>query len=309
LSLGAFVAGALKQKNSESMKDEVPECSSPYTPTESINSGIASADCPNVPGSPEGPEGIKRATPMVLSELLEHCSTSQKEVGPQTSPPSQKVKNTIVVPSPRLMPPPPLPPRISPKINESISVPTGSTEPFGPVAAAAAIESDWDMFLDSNTQVEREISCHPAIPPMPAADQRPISAITSQRFSIPPADLLDGISTQDLQYCSSPLTSKSDSDDDAEFLDGLEDEDLSDLNVAAFFDCCDRIEIELTAPPSSQRKQSTAAPLNERWTTIEGVTCIDFAAVAQGKNINPFDRIDEFDDYEFSSQELRQLVV
>ncbi|KAL8853591.1 MAG: hypothetical protein Q9221_001577 [Calogaya cf. arnoldii] len=308
LSLGAFVAGGLKQKKLEPIKDEMPECSSPYTPTESINPGEANADCPNVPGLPECPEGIMRETPVVPSELLECCSTSQQKVGPQTSSLSQNLKNTIVVPSPKLMPPPPLPRRMSPKPSQLVPAPTGSTEPSKPVDAAAATESDWDMFLDSNTQVEREISCQPASPPMPAADQRPISATTSQPFGTP-ADLLDGISTQDLQYCSSPLTSKSDSDNDAEFLEGIEDKDLSDLNVAAFFDCCDGIETEVTAPPSSQRKQSTAAPLNERWTTIDGVKCIDFATVPRCKNINSFNRIDDFDDFEFSSQELRQLVV
>lgn len=242
--------------------------------------------------------GPKHKKPEPVEDEMAGCSS------PYT--PTENTKTML--PSTTLMPPPP--PRLSSKTQVSKPIPTSCSAPSKPVATAAATESDWDMFLDSNTQVEREISCHPADPPMPAVDKRHTSATTIQYSVTPPADLLAGISTQDLQYCSSPLTSKSDSEKDAEFFGGIEDEDLSDVNIATFFDCCDEIRIMIThTPPSSQHKQSTAAPHNERWPTLKGVECSSVGAIAKSRNTGGFVRMDEFDDYEFSSQELRQLVV
>ncbi|KAL8754349.1 MAG: hypothetical protein Q9199_004420 [Rusavskia elegans] len=309
LSLGAFVAVGPKHKKPEPVEDEMAECSSPYTPTENTKAEDTSMDCSDVPRILENPGCVKLETTVVPSNPLENGRTSQHEVGPHSKvPPSQEVKSTTMLPSTTLMPPPP--PRLSSKIQVSKPIPTSCSAPSKPVATAAATESDWDMFLDSNTQVEREISCHPADPPMPAVDKRHTSATTIQYSVTPPADLLAGISTQDLQYCSSPLTSKSDSEKDAEFFGGIEDEDLSDVNVATFFDCCDEVGIVIThTPSSSQHKQSTAAPHNERWPTLKGVECSSVGAIAKSKDTGGFVRMDEFDDYEFSSQELRQLVV
>ncbi|KAL8886522.1 MAG: hypothetical protein Q9215_005796 [Flavoplaca cf. flavocitrina] len=302
LSLGAFVGGGLKHKKSEPVEDEVPACSSPYTPTEDTKTEVISVDCPEIPKPSKKPDWLTQEIVVVPSDPLEGCCHSQPKMGRRTDLHPKEVTTTTTVPLTTLMPPPP--PRLSSNTKASYPAPTTYTAPSRPIVAAAAIDSDWDMFLDSNTQVAREISCHPAKSARKVMDEQSTSS-TSAQHSVMLADFLAGISTQDLQYCSSPTTSKSDSDNEAEFLGGIEDEDLSDVNIAAFFESSDPARAITTAlPPSSQQNQSTTAPHKGRWPT----TCKP-AAIAQGKDTAAFNRMDEFDDYEFSSQELRQLVV
>ncbi|KAI4218030.1 MAG: hypothetical protein L6R36_009158 [Xanthoria steineri] len=300
LSLGSFVGVAPKHRKPEPIKDEVPECSFPYTPVETTKAEDTNMDCPDVPRTLENPDCVNLETTGVPSDPLEDGRTSQHKVDPSKSP-SEEIKSTTMVPSTTLMPPPPRPSRASSRINVSNSVPTTCTQPSKPMATSAATESDWDIFLDSNTQVEREISCHPANPPMPPADKRPTPDTAIQQSVTSQADLLAGISTQDLQYCSSPSTSKFGSDKNAEFLGGIEDEDLSDVNVAAFVDCSD--------PPPPHNKQLTAVPHIERWTTVEGAVYSSFTPLTESNTTGAFSRMDEFDDYGISSQELLQLVA
>ncbi|KAL9632734.1 MAG: hypothetical protein Q9204_003669 [Flavoplaca sp. TL-2023a] len=302
LSLGAFVGVGLKHKKSEPVEDEVPECSSPYTPTEDTNTEVISVDCPEIPKATEKPDWVTQGNVVVSSDPLEDCCDSQPKVDRRTNLPPKEVTSTTTVPSTTLMPPPP--PRLSSNTKVFRSAPPTYTAPSKPIVAAAAIDLDWDMFLDSNTQVAREISYHPAKALTTFMDQKSPSA-RIVHHSTTSVDLLAGISTQDLQYCSSPLALKPNSDNEAEFLGGIEDEDLSDVNIAAFFESSDPAGAMTTAlPPSSQQNQSTTALHKGRWPT----TCKP-AAIAQGKDTAAFDRMDEFDDYEFSSQELRQLVV
>ncbi|KAL9002158.1 MAG: hypothetical protein Q9180_009988, partial [Flavoplaca navasiana] len=283
------------------VEDEVPECSSPYTPTEITKTEVISVDCPEISKTSKKP-GCVTQTVIVASDPLESCCDSQPKLGRRTNLPPKEVASTTKAPLTTSMPPPP--PRLSSNTKVSKPAPPTYTAPSKPVVAAAAIDSDWDMILDSNTQVAREISYHPIKAPSQLIDQKSTSATTVQH-SITSVDLLAGISTQDLQYCSSPLAPKPDVDNEAEFLGGIEDEDLSDVNIAAFFESSDPAGAMITAlPPSSQQNQSTTALHQGRWPS----TCKP-AAIAQGKDTAAFDRIDEFDDYEFSSQELRQLVV
>ncbi|CAL8582980.1 hypothetical protein XPA_008620 [Xanthoria parietina] len=312
LSLGSFVGVAPKHRKPEPIKDEVPECSFPYSPVETAEAEETNMDCPDVPSILEDPDCTNLETSGIPSDPLENGRTSQHKVGPSKSPPSEEVKSTTMVPSTTLMPPPPPPPpsRIPSRTNVSNSVPATCTEPSKPIAPAAAAESDWDIFLDSNTQVEREIACHPAKPPISAADKRPTSDTNIQQSITPPADLLAGISTQDLQYSSSPSTSKFGSDKDAEFLGGIEDEDLSDVNVAAFFDCSDEVGTGIMRPPPPpHNKQLTAVPEIERWPTVGGAVYNSFTPVTESNHTGAFSRMDEFDDYGISSQELLQLVA
>ena len=309
-NLGSFVDVGPKQKQPRSLETEVTECSSPYTRTENAKMGDISTDCPSIRKSSENQDCIKTEVTVAISKPLEHCCTSQQTVGPHNFPPPQKVQSTTMVPSTTLMPPPPS--RLSSKTSASTSIPTTCPRLSQPIAAAAApINSDWDFFLDSNTQVEREISGGRGDAPIHAVYEQATSGSAISRSVTPPADLLVGISTQDLQYSSSPLPSKSDPDKDAEFLGGIEDEDLSDVNVAALFECYDEVRtLPLPHPPSSQHKNSAIAPHKEYLPTItQGAKCRSFATVAKTKDAGAFSRMDEFDDCGFSSQELRQLVA
>ena len=299
LSLGAFVGVGLKHKELEPVEDEVPECSSPHTPTEDTNAEVISVDCPEIPKASGKPDWVTQGIFVVPSDPLEDCCDSQAKIDRRTNLPPKEV---TTLPSNTLMPPPP--PRLSSNTKASYPAPPTYTAPSKPIVAAAAIDSDWDMFLDSNTQVAREISYHPIKASMKTMDEKSPSATTLQHPTTS-VDLLAGISTQDLQYCSSPLTSRPNSDNEAEFLGGIEDEDLSDVNIAAFFECSGPAGAITTAlPPSSQQNQSTTALHKGRWPT----TCKP-AAITQCKDTAAFNRMDEFDDHAFSSQELRQLVV
>ncbi len=308
-SLGSFVNAGPKHKQPGSLESEGAECSSPYTPTEKTKIEDISMDCPSFPKLSENRDCIKTDAIVVPSKPPERCCTSQETVC-QHDFPAQKVHSTTMVPPTTLMPPPP--PRLSSKTSASTSIPTTCPQSSQPIAAAApAINTDWDIFLDSNTQVEREISGGPEGAPIHAVYGQATSATTILRSATPPADLLVGISTQDLHYSSSPLPSKSDSDKDAELLGGIEDEDLSDVNVAALFECYDEVRtLPLPPPPSSQHKNSAIAPRKEHLPTItQGAKCRSFATIPKNKDAGAFNRMDEFDDCGFSSQELRQLVA
>ncbi|KAL8903393.1 MAG: hypothetical protein Q9171_007422 [Xanthocarpia ochracea] len=306
-SLGSFVDVGPKHKQPGSLETEIAECSSPCTPTKNTKVEDISMDCPSLSKLSENRDCTKTDATVVPSKPPERCCTSQQTVGPHDSPPSQKVQSTTMVLSPTLMPPPP--PRLSSKTSASKPVPTICPHLSEPIAAAAvaAPNLDWDTFLDSNTQVEREISGCPEDAPMHAVHEQATSATTILHSVTPPVDLLAGISTQDLQYCSSPLPSQSESSDkDAEFLGGIEDEDLSDVNVAALLECYD----EVRTMPMSHRKVSAIALHKEQWpSTAQGAKCISFSTVAKNKDPGAFSRMDEFDDCGFSSQELRQLVA
>ncbi|KAL8885858.1 MAG: hypothetical protein Q9192_006583 [Flavoplaca navasiana] len=302
LSLGAFVGVGLKHKKFEPVEDEVPECSSPYTPTEAIKTEVISVDCPEIPKTSKKPDCVTQETVVVPSDPLESCCDSQPKIDRRTNLPPKEITSTTTVPSTNLMPPPP--PRLSSNTKVSRPAPPTYTAPSKPNVAAAAIDLEWDMFLDSNTQVAREIAYHPAKASTTFMDQKSPSA-TIVHHSTTSVDLLAGISTQDLQYCSSPLAPEPNSDNEAEFLGGIEDEDLSDVNIAAFFESSDLAgAMTMALPPSPQQNQSTIALHKGRWPT----TCKP-TAITQGKDTASFNRMDEFDDYEFSSQELRQLVV
>ncbi|KAI4266808.1 MAG: hypothetical protein LQ337_008655 [Flavoplaca oasis] len=301
-SLGAFVGVGLKHKKLEPVEDEVPECSSPYTPTEDTKTEVFSVDCPEIPEKSEKPDWVTQENVVVPSDPLESCCDSRPKIDRRTNLPPKEVTTTKTVLLTTLMPPPP--PRLSSNTKVSKPAPPTYIAPSNPIVAAAAIDSDWDMFLDSNTQVAREISYHPIKASTKLVDQKSPSATTVQH-STTSVDLLAGISTQDLQYCSSPLAPKPNFDNEAEFLGGIEDEDLSDVNIAGFFESSDPAGAMTAAlPPSSQQNQSTTALHKGRWPT----TCKP-GAIAQGKDTAAFNRMDEFDDSEFSSQELRQLVV
>ncbi|KAL8997306.1 MAG: hypothetical protein Q9169_003398 [Polycauliona sp. 2 TL-2023] len=312
LSLGTFVAVGSKRKKPEPVKVEVADWSSPYTPTETTKTKNI-LDCPNMPEISKTPERVKIETAIVPSEPLKNGCNFKHTTSPQNSVPPPKVDNTTTVPLTTLMPPPP-PPRLSSKPVVSKAT-IKCTAPSKPIVAAAPLDTDWDMFLDSDTQVEREISYQPTKLPMYATIRQPNSTTTTPTTGghcVAPVDLLAGISTQDLQYCSSPVSSKSEHDDDTEFLAGIEDDDLSEMNVAALFECSDQAGAAVTPPPATTTSsdQLAAAVPEDRWSSTYDASKSGFYdATAKGKDPNVFSRIDEFDDYEFSSQELRQLVV
>ncbi|KAL8670178.1 MAG: hypothetical protein Q9168_005275 [Polycauliona sp. 1 TL-2023] len=303
LSLGSFVAVGSKPKSSEPVQHQLAECSPLCTPTERTKTEDISLDCPDMPEMSNPPNPVKIETTAVPSKPFESCCNSPHTVTPQDGIPRQKVGNTTKVPLTTLMPPPP--PRMSSKTKVIKPATTPRRALFKPFVAPAAMDSDWDMFLDSNTQVEREISYQPAKPPTRPANQQPTSATTVSPF-VPTVDLLAGISTQDLQYCSSPVTPKSNSDEEAEFLGGIEDEDLSDLNVAAFLDFPEEARAAVTPPrPLAPHSRPTAAVSKNSLSKTSQVSVSN----AKGKDTPIFSRMDEFDDHDFSSQELRQLVV
>ncbi|KAL8768080.1 MAG: hypothetical protein Q9209_005623 [Squamulea sp. 1 TL-2023] len=317
LSLGAFVGTGAKQKKMGSVEFEEASCSSPYTPKEDTKAKEMIMECLDQATIPEIPECLKMETTEVSYKALDLCCTSQNKASPQRLLCSQKTETKSNVTSASLMPPPPR------RVASATSAVRGASnlcpQPYNDTVTIGA-GTDWDMFLDSNTQVEREISFNHTKPSMQATYQQS-TADTSIKLSVTPTDILADISTQDLQYHSSPPQIPDvNVDKDAEFLGGIQDKDLSDLDVATFLECCEETgAISVSRAPSSQRQCSLITPYEQIWpSALNGDRHIcprscgqssGIGGVATSTDIAALDTMDEFDDYGFSSQELRQLVV
>ena len=140
-----------------------------------------------------------------VAPVLEGCSGPP---APRLSPklPAPHAKNPPV-PTATLMPPPPRPPVLpaKPPGFKPPTKPVARPEPKAPgLPACSGIETDWTSFLDSNTQVAREISDPPNRVPSPHRHEMNAANPFPKPSVAVPTDFLNDICTQDLQYSSSP---------------------------------------------------------------------------------------------------------
>ncbi|KAI4249702.1 MAG: hypothetical protein L6R40_000491 [Gallowayella cf. fulva] len=326
LRLGAFVIVGKKPKEEE-------RCS-PLSPYEDILVEDPAVECldtgPAVPETALKPP-IKSDHPPPRQENEAIFSPSKTpSVAPICTPPRKTVEKETI-PLSHFMPPPSRPPLkklssnsvVRPSICPPRSIPT------------SAVQTDWDLFLDSNTQVEREISEPQAKPHVPSTLYSvPVPQTAVEPRSMEPTDILTGISTQDLQYCSSPPPLPSlpsapteDVDDgDEDFLGGLQDEDLGCLTQAAVSGSCKifgtALMRHLPLPQQAQKQnqvQSIETGRQVSWPPfVDSRRHNEVRSTSQSSGLRVNGRMndtavlnptDEFDDCEFSSQELRDLVL
>ncbi|KAL8956602.1 MAG: hypothetical protein Q9183_006268, partial [Haloplaca sp. 2 TL-2023] len=140
-----------------------------------------------------------------VAPVLEGCS------GPPApcqspEPPAQHAQHPPI-PTATLMPPPPRPPALPAKSPgfKPPTKPIAQPEPKAPqMPTCSGTEIDWACFLDSNTQVAREISDESEKEPQTHLREKNTAEPFPTPFVAVPTDFLNGICTQDLQYSSSP---------------------------------------------------------------------------------------------------------
>ncbi|KAL8695606.1 MAG: hypothetical protein Q9224_003304 [Gallowayella concinna] len=230
------------------------------------------------------------------------CSPPKTPIAPLIRKSAPTTVEKQFAPQPQLMPPPPRPPL------KKVSLDPMAHPSFQPpkVVPICSVETDWDLFLDSNTQVEREIS-GPQPKPLPDS-WKPIPQILPSACRMYPTSILTNISTQDLQSCSSPRSPpKDDPGNNEDFLCGIEDEDLDGLTQAAILDCGEKVVAPSVAlPPPLQRKQTTFAPHENSWPHSMQISQHSDASMNKTNDITVTSPVEDFDDYDFSSQELPQ---
>ncbi|KAL8743872.1 MAG: hypothetical protein Q9190_003826, partial [Brigantiaea leucoxantha] len=128
--------------------------------------------------------------------------------------PARTIRKPLSVISPNIsMPPPPRPPQ-----HGNIRSPKLSKTPV----------DDWDCFLDTNTQIEREIS--DAASPKSSVVASPAQSSSAAKVLDDTEDFLASISTQDLDYSSSQSPRKdAESTQGSDFGEDIKAEDLEDL--------------------------------------------------------------------------------
>ncbi|KAL8731882.1 MAG: hypothetical protein Q9166_003166 [cf. Caloplaca sp. 2 TL-2023] len=306
LRLGAFMGVRKRPK-----KDQL---SSPKTPPEDLETFEPVTNCPE-PKDSLSQEIIKLDGASLKSATARLCSPPATLVIATTcTPPRHSIKKEHT-PQPCLMLPPPRPP-VKRICSSTMLQPSLKPPRKVPVLG---VETDWDLFLDSNTQVEREISDIQVKPPFPVPCHKPGRQTSRRAPMMDSTDFLNGISTQDLQYCSSPPpTTTIVSNDDAEYACEIDDEDLSTLTEVAVLECCAKAGDTLVPPlPSTPHEECIPVPFKTHQSTSSSANrCSIFRTDVQSVHTETFSRIgataqrcaDEFDDYEMSSQELRELV-
>ncbi|KAL8808151.1 MAG: hypothetical protein Q9182_000215 [Xanthomendoza sp. 2 TL-2023] len=295
LRLGAFVAVGKKPKEEE-----------PCPPASPCKDEDIAVECPNTePAVREAVPSIKPEHVPLQSGTPALCSPPKTSI---VSPIRNLARTAVkkeVTPRPRLMPPPPRPPLKKVSLN-----PTAQSRVQPPkIVPLCSVETDWDLFLDSNTQVEREIS-GPQAKSLPVSS-KPIPSNLINASSMYSTSILTDISTQDLQYCSSPpLPPNNERNNDDDFLCGIEDEDLVGLTQAAILDCGEKAGAPSMAfPPPLERKQTTIAPHREIWPHSMRFSQRANSSSSRANDIAVPSLMEDFDDYNFSSQELRELFV
>ncbi|KAL8938204.1 MAG: hypothetical protein Q9211_003317 [Gyalolechia sp. 1 TL-2023] len=212
LSLGNFVKYRTNMRGKEahsSSKTYVKEETTESVPRTCPNP----AYCSSNNDSPEQP---------ILEEqqLKNPTSPSQRLVPHHIVPSSSRGKKAS---SESLMPPPLF---RAPLRKTSVNQMTRPCSKPQKDDLSAMIGNDWDSLFDSNTQVEREISSYNEQPPAPYQPSKVAPSALLNPPPMAPSDLLASISTQDLQYSSSPPSPAKDHSDE---VSNLSDEHRSKL--------------------------------------------------------------------------------
>ncbi|KAL9043403.1 MAG: hypothetical protein Q9214_003411 [Letrouitia sp. 1 TL-2023] len=177
--------------------------------------------------------------PIADQQFQEQFLTRKSYPKPPSKPSSRPLANNLPISSSGLnsldkhkasrIHPPPTPPLTRIPSNKSMPPPLRPHQLSKPdhIKPHAALQDDWDFFLDSNTQIQREIS---ASAPQP----RSASTKSNHRKTEILSDgetFLAGISTQDLEYSDTEpsLHPKNEPDHCSDFGDDIAAEDLIDV--------------------------------------------------------------------------------
>ncbi|KAL9004029.1 MAG: hypothetical protein Q9188_003142 [Gyalolechia gomerana] len=212
LSLGTFVETKPRVKGEEIhpskvyVKEETPE-RLPHT-------GPSPAYCVSNTDAPDHLESEQQR-----SKNFTPPPSSHKAVPRYFSPPPSKGKKARPA---SLMPPPP---SRAPLRKTSVNKMARPSSKPHKDDLSTMIGNDWDSFFDSNTQVEREISSYKEKPPAQYPPPQVTPDIPVNSFLMVASDLLANISTQDLQYSSSPPSpAKGNNDQVSNLVEGYENE-------------------------------------------------------------------------------------
>lgn len=227
LSLGAFVGAGIVRKREEMLSSDSVRIKDKET-TEPARSATER------PGSlpTQSPTGTPVASRSDLG------SRAEKDAYPTAA---------------SLMPPPPRPPLCEASEN-SKAHPVFQSDRWD---LSGSIGTDWDTLFDSNTQVEREISAQK--PSAPGVHLRFTASTPINPHPNIDSDLLSSISTQDLQYSSSPPPTR-------EVARHGDTDPTYDSNEVTMEECTCNIDVESptlheskipTAPPNKQMPASS----------------------------------------------------
>ncbi|KAI4183830.1 MAG: hypothetical protein L6R41_005168 [Letrouitia leprolyta] len=192
LSLGAFV------ETKPTAKMEAIQSPRIHVKEEKATRPLCTTHCMSKTESKEQPKFER--------QLLQRCKPElplQKSIPLQFPPPIRKVNKAN---SSALMPPPRSRAPLRNTSANRMPIPGSTGQKKDDLDTI--IGNDWDSLFASNTQVEREISGCEEDPPAQYSLPRITPAISVNTPPPPtiPSELLAGISTQDLQYSSSPTS-------------------------------------------------------------------------------------------------------
>ncbi|KAL9016116.1 MAG: hypothetical protein Q9185_006527 [Variospora sp. 1 TL-2023] len=179
LRLGAFVGAGIKKKREE-----------------------ASHSMPSADSVTDREASERAETPTEnLGSLPTPSPTGTPVACRSDVPPGGKVDAFVTAAS--LMPPPPPRPPLRDASENAIAHPFLQSDKCD---LSGSIGIDWEQLFDSNTQVEREISGQR--PSAPGVHKKTAAGTPSSRLPNIDLSLLSNLSTQDLQYSSSPPSTK-----------------------------------------------------------------------------------------------------
>lgn len=193
LDLGAFMtAGKKLRSETRSLSSKLEDLHTKQWDQicADLDNGSLEADCVDAPAD----------APLPFRASIPRSSPSVSIPAPSTTSPKGDIKDPPTAAT-SLMPPPP--PRAPLHKVSTIPVARHEPDPSGDTSVSN-IEPDWASFLDSNTQVAREISDLQVKLPLPVTPKKKTYDPPTNDFLTVPTDFLTDICTQDLQYSSSP---------------------------------------------------------------------------------------------------------
>ncbi|KAL9011521.1 MAG: hypothetical protein Q9173_003648 [Seirophora scorigena] len=218
LSLGAFVGAGIMRKREEMLSSDSVKDKETSEPAEGATEHPGSLPTQ----SPTGTPVATRSDLWSRAEKDAHATTAAS-----------------------LMPPPPRPSLC--KASENAK--THPVFQSDRCDLSGSIGTDWETLFDSNTQVEREISAQK--PSAPSVHLKPTASTPINHHSNIDSDLLSSISTQDLQYSSSPPPMR-------EVVRHGDTDPTYDSNEATMEECTCSIDAE--CPTLHKSKNPTAPP-------------------------------------------------
>ncbi|KAI4148676.1 MAG: hypothetical protein L6R39_002721 [Caloplaca ligustica] len=284
LSLGAFVGAAFKKERDGTHRPE-----------------LSLENCRKIKGPIPKPNPVRHAAVAPKSaESPTRNSSTEGAISHNTSISSKQETKPNPPTAPSLMPPPARPPLREVSCNPIAQPRAQSRAQPRNHDLGSLISTDWDALFDSNTQVEREIS---------DTREKPLAATSTKTSYTAPSDLLASICTQDLEYSSPPPSNQDFSaqpdEEEEDYVVGCNDKELALLSVLH-----PEKEVKEGAthgqPANKPRIDLAGRNVMTGRLKVQTMDTRIFPIKKEGTESKP---IDEFDDFDVSSQELRELDV